>query len=124
MDVSVDPSGRILYVVHGALSDDRLVAFKESLAKAEATIKTEHAKSGKKVRILIDMSGFTDVYDVSCMEAFSEFARRVAGRVEKTAGYGGSLKARAAGDIVVALAFRDNIKFFSTKEEAEAWLDS
>lgn len=118
----LDPSGIIIMKFSGNLLSEDMTAFKSSLDIAKITIGHHLKNQGKKVKILLDMQEFSGKYCPEAVEILSEFAKNDAEFVEKTASFGGSDSTRATGEIVAALAHRENIKICTSKEEALAWL--
>jgi hypothetical protein len=114
--------GTIRLTVAGDLDEGRLPVLKDEIRQAQAFIKAEAAKQGRKLRALVDLSAFTGAYVPDALTAFAAFERDNAPYVERTAGFGGAERQRFAADIVTALSVRDNISFFETEAEARAWL--
>lgn len=117
-----EADGRIILKISGALSKERLASLKESVANAEKLIEDTFNESGNMVDVLLDLQEFSGDYDMSALEVMTSLARSDAGFVRKTAGYGAPEKGTIAGEITVALADRENIKFFPSKDEALEWL--
>ena len=124
MQVTVEKPGWISYVFSGDLTQARRAEIEEGIARADATIREQYRETGKPVHIIMDMNGFSDVYDLSTLKMFAEFAEKHGHDVAKTAGFGGSKQTQAAAGVLLAFTHRDNIRFFETKEEALAWLES
>lgn len=121
LQVSIE-SGRILLKIVGPLTGQNVEPFAQAAQAAEEAIRAQSQGTGKKVRILFDLTAFDGSYEGRSMEALTTLAAHDAQYVEKTACFGGPVLARVAGDIIAALAHRENIKFFATKDEAIAWL--
>lgn len=122
LSAAVSAPGRITLALSGDLSAERLEALRTAIAAAGKLIADEQVKTGAKVRVLLDMSAFTGAYDVAAMDMLAALAAGDTNLVAKTAAFGGPTTGAMAGEIVSALARRDNIKFFGTQAEAEAWL--
>lgn len=110
--------------ITGPLSAERVEALKEAVAAGRAAISDAAQKAGGKIDILLDMTDFDGTYDVGAMDVMSEFAKQNRPFIRKTAGFGKEKLVAVLGDIVAALADRENIKFFGTKEDAVAWLQA
>jgi hypothetical protein len=76
----------------------------------------------KPLHVLLDMTNFTGNYCLEALSLFTGFAKTNKSFIERTASFGGSDKVKMAGEIVITLSGRDNIKIFNTKEEALNWL--
>lgn len=124
LQVSVGLPDRVILKISGGLSEERLPALAAGITAGENMIKDLYAKTGRKIKVLLDMSEFDGTYDVKAMEGMIAFAKHNTEYVGKTAGFGGTSTGAAAGEIVAALADRENIQFFPTKEEAVTWLAS
>ncbi len=124
LSVSVAQDDCIELKISGGLSHDRLPALSADIKKAESVIKEVYSRTGKRVKVLIDITDFDGTYDVDAIKAMTEFAQDDAHVVERTASFGGPDTAKISGEIVVGLARRDNIKVFASKGEALAWLSS
>ena len=74
------------------------------------------------MKILLDLTEFTGQYTATTLQMLTEFAKGNTPYVEKTASFGGYDSVKAAGEAAAALAGRDNIKLFDSKEEAMSWL--
>lgn len=114
---------KIIFKISGSLTKNRLDALKHNIEESEKLIKNTSKKNDKKINILLDITEFDGTYDVEAMEMMAAFAKHNAQFIEKTAVFGGSNKTITIGKITIALAGRENFKFFTTKEEAEKWLE-
>lgn len=114
--------GYILMKFSGDLSEDTVEDFKKGLAEASSIIVDCYHKENKKVHILLDMNDFTGKYSVASLTALTDFAKKNKPFVDKTASFGGSDTVKMAGEIVITLSGRDNIKIFDTQEEAKGWI--
>jgi len=122
LTIAVDTEGTLTLTFMGDLSGESVEALKKTVASGSELVQTEYNTQGRQLKALIDLTRFTGKYDSKAVEVIAEFARSNKIYIEKTGGFGGSDKARMAGEMVAALAERDNIRFFKTKEEAVAWL--
>lgn len=123
MKLSVDENGIVVISLFGSLTPDRLETLQAEVTAGAAAIKEISEKQGGKVKILMDLSGFDGNYDAKAMDIMADFAKQNRDYVEKTAGFSNISKAKMAGEVVSALADRENIQFFDSKEEALAWLN-
>ncbi len=112
----------IFLSLNGDLVQEKLNEFKSDLASASAMISDQYHIENKPLHILLDLTNFTGNYCLDALSLFTGFAKTNKSFVEKTASFGGSDKVKMAGEIVITLSGRDNIKIFNTKEEALAWL--
>jgi hypothetical protein len=123
--VSTEPGGILLLTFNGEVKDAGDVAvLKSDIAIVSKTIQDLHKKSGKGIKILIDLSDFKADFMDEAVEALADLARQDQAFVQKTASFGGSLKIRTIGKTIVALAGRKNIMFFQDKSEALDWLNA
>lgn len=106
----------------GDLSEDNMNDFEKGLGEASAVIVDCYHKENKKVHILLDMTEFSGKYNVASLTALTEFAKKNKPFVDKTASFGGSDTVKMAGEIVITLSGRDNIKIFNSEEEAKQWI--
>jgi hypothetical protein len=120
--INIDEHGLIRITFSGDLLEADLPFFKSGLEIGRNIIREFFEKSGRKARIILDMNKFTGQYTVEALEALTGFAKQNRAYVEKTASFGGSDKVKAAGEVVTALAERENIRIFATEKEALAWL--
>lgn len=104
------------------LTHDALEVFKVELADAKVLIQKKYEQDHRPVKILLDVSHFTGEYAPEALDALVDFAKTNAPYVEKTASFGGSDKAKMAGEAAIALSGRDNIRMFESKVDAVLWL--
>jgi hypothetical protein len=112
----------ILLEVIGDVVQENIEQFKTDLAEASAVIVDEYHVHNKPLRILLDMTHFTGNYCLEALSLFTGFAKTNKSFIEKTASFGGNDKVKMAGEIVITLSGRDNVKIFNSKEEALNWL--
>lgn len=117
------PDGKVLLTLRGSLSRDRIDLLGEDVSAARRMIEAQYRQSGAQVRVLLELTNFDGIYVPEAIEWMSSLAKDDARYVEKTACFGGSSMVQLAGDVVLAFAMRDNIKFFNTQEEALEWLE-
>lgn len=123
LETTIEPEGKyIILKFNGDLVESVAESFKEDLAVATEVITKKFKEEGKKVLVLLDVSGFTGNYSLDALTALIEFAKNDKLFVEKTASFGGSDKVKIAGEIAITLSNRHNIEIFNTKEEAVTWL--
>jgi hypothetical protein len=94
----------ILLKINGDLVQGKVEQFKEDLAEASILIMGQWEVQKKQLHVL------------------TNFAKENKPYIEKTASFGGSYKVKMAGEIIITLSQRDNIKIFDKEEEAIAWL--
>jgi len=124
LQIAVESKGHVLLKVCGPMTKDRLEPLKATIAAAEGIIKQDFTATGKKVKVLLDFTEFDGTYDVEAMELMVEFAKTNRAYVEKTAAFGPPSLGKMVGEVIAALADRENIKFFPTQEEALKSIDS
>jgi hypothetical protein len=123
LKASLQPQNKcILLEVYGDVVQDNIEQFKNDLAEASAIIVDEYHAHNKPLHVLLDMTNFTGNYCLEALSLFTGFAKTNKSFIERTASFGGSDKVKMAGEIVITLSGRDNIKIFNTKEEALNWL--
>ena len=124
VEISTASDGLIVFTFSGNLLDEDLVAFKLALDMAAMTIVHRFNDQHKKVKTLLDMRNFSGKYCAGAIDILTEFAKKDAPYVEKTASFGGSNMVKIAGEVVLNLAGRDNIKIFDSQEKALEWLNA
>lgn len=108
-----EEEGLVRLQLSGALQGGRVETLRQNAAEAaETIIRAADSRPGKKVNILLDISAFDGAYDAEAVTVLAEFARGNAPFVLKTAVFGASDKGMLAGEVITALAGRDNIEFF------------
>lgn len=122
IDIRIHPKGYVALTITGDLTSDDAEAFDADLRVGAETIRQFSEKEGHKVKVLMDVSAFTGVYDAASLQGLVDLASGDTPFVEKSASFGGTDKVKAAGEVVTALAERNNIAIFDTKEKALAWL--
>lgn len=122
LTTTISPDGYMLMTLSGGLSNDVAEPLRVSVRVATQMTKNYFSESGRKPRILFDMTTFTGEYSVATLEIMIEFAKETKPYVYRTACFGGPVIGQAAGEMVAALSGRDNIHFFKTRDEALAWL--
>lgn len=122
IDIRIDPKGFVAMTFTDNPTAENLPAFKAGLEVGASIIRQFSTSQNKKIKVLVDINAFSGEYDVNALEVFARFVAGNESFVEKSATWGGSDKARAAGEIAKALANRNNIAFFDTKEKAVEWL--
>ena len=122
LSVSIGQENIVELKISGSLSLDRLPALRADIEKAELVIREMHDRTGRKVRVLIDITEFDGVYDVGAITAMTEFAKADERFVQRTASFGGPDNAKISGEVVTGLAGRNNIKVFASKADALDWL--
>ncbi len=123
LQATLQPTGNyILLKLNGDLVQDKVEQFRADLKEASTLITDQYYAHDKKLHILIDLTHFTGNYSLDSLSLLTEFAKNNKPFIEKTASFGGSYKIKMAGEIIVVLSHRDNIKMFDQKEEALAWL--
>jgi hypothetical protein len=124
LQIAMDASGVVLGKFSGDLSGERVERMRATTVLSIDLMHAAYAKAGNKpLRVLLDLTGFTGVYTVEAVKVLTDFAAANKEIVGKTAGFGGPDKVTAAGEMIAALASRENMQFFHTREEAMAWLD-
>lgn len=112
---------KVNIIVRGDLKRDFLAILKVKILEAEKIIRDAVASEGK-VKISVDATEFTGVYDPECFVAFAEFLKINREYVQKTAIFGGPQNMKLIIDALAVFGDRENIAVFNTKEEAESWL--
>ncbi len=124
LKASLQPENNcVLLVLSGDLVQDKVERFKSDLAEASALIADQYHVHDRPLHILLDLTDFSGNYCLEALSLFTGFAKTNKSFIEKTASFGGTDKVKMAGEIVITLSGRDNIKICSTKEEALAWLN-
>ncbi len=122
LQLNVRPDGVVVLRLCGDLSEERLSELTQAIEADQGVLKEQFHLQGKGLRILFDLSEFSGVYSAKAVAEMARFAKGNTEMVLKTACFGGPKTVQMAAEVVVALSGRDNIKFFETQEEAEAWL--
>ena len=114
---TIQPNDIVTLSIAGDLTQERLPALEGDIETAKKVIE-DAAKEKDKINILFDMTEFTGMYDAKAIEMMTDFAKHNAQYTEKSAGFGGSDKNALAAEAVAAMAERENIRIFPTKEQA------
>jgi hypothetical protein len=117
LEISID-AGVISMVIQGELKGERLPVLEEDIKKANAFIHEEFVRAGHTLPILLDLSKTSNTYDPSAMLLLANFEKQNQPYVQKTLCFGADVTVKFAGEIISALSSRENISFFSTREEA------
>ena len=121
--IEVNVDGGIIYTkLNGEITAGRVEALKHDVEIAKDIIRGEHHRIGIKLKSLIDLSNFDGTYEAGALSVLAEYMNENKPYVEKSAAYGAKEMTALAADVVSAMAKRDDIKFFKTREEAFAWL--
>ncbi len=118
----IESNGLVLLTIAGDVREDDLAELKSRLSDISGLVADEYRKHDAKVNILIDITDFAGEYHEDALRLMTNFAKQNRLFVGKTASFGGTDKARLAGEVVAGMAERDNIREFDTRKEAEAWL--
>ncbi len=121
--LSVDAHGYLCLKLSGILNGENYDRLKKEVDDATSAVEKLYKEHQGIIRILLDISDFSGTYSLDAMVLMKKFAEHNRPFVYRTGVYGGTDAARVAAEITVALAGRDNIKFFKTKELAVAWLE-
>jgi hypothetical protein len=90
-------------------------------ADVSAKVKNYFMKSGKKLNVLADVSAL-QYTSAAILNEMVTLMKNDDPYIRKTATFGANPAIFAAGEIVLALSGRENVKAFHTEEEARAWL--
>lgn len=120
--VSVDEQGTLVSALHGTISAERIGVLEQDTRSAQAVIKEEYLKRGIKFKSLIDLSDFSGTYVPKALAVLGAYMKSNKPFIQKSAGFGAGSTTTLAANIVASLAGRDDISFFKTRQEAEAWL--
>jgi hypothetical protein len=121
--IHIDPNGFLRITFWGDLLKENIESFASELEMGKIVISKLSEKQGKKIKILLDMTQFTGEYSAEAVQLLTDFAKHNSKYVEKTASFGGSEKVKTAGEIIMSLSQRENIKICKTEDEARAWLE-
>jgi hypothetical protein len=122
LTVTIEPNGVAYMQLSGTLNDANFDQLKANVEAAKQAVHAESDKAGKPIPVLFDLSNFSGAYNVGSMLAMKGLEETNRPYTAKTAVYGGSPAAQVAAELTLALIGRDNLKIFSTRAEAEAWL--
>jgi hypothetical protein len=123
--VSHEKGGILLLTFKGEINNSTdITSLKADIAVVSKSIKELHTTQGKGIKVLIDITSFTAEYVSDAIEALVELAKADKSLVYKTAVFGGSMKIRVLGEMIVALSERSNIQFFENKSNAVSWLNT
>ena len=70
--------------------------------------------------VTIDLQQSTNDFSSNARKIWVEFLKHE--RIEKTAIFGGNVFVRTLAAFIISAAGKEDIRFFKTKEEADAWL--
>ncbi len=123
MIVAVDEKGVLCTQLLGSITADNIVLLERDIETARAIVKEEYQKRGIQFKSLIDLSGFDGTYVPKAISALAAYMKGNKPFVFRSATFGGKEMTNLAANIVATIAGRDNLMFFKTKQEAEAWLN-
>ena len=81
-----------------------------------------HNSLGHKLKVVVDTNHFTGRYTADALFQMVYFSNATKQYIEKTAVYEDSDNKKMAAEIVAAFSERNDIKTFSTKQDAVEWL--
>lgn len=122
LTLSVDEHGLLHTALVGSIPAEKVDQLKKEIEVAKAIIKEEYQKRGINFKSLIDLSRFEGTYAPSAIAELAAYMKANKPYVFKSAAFGGGDTTNLAANIVATIAGRDNLAFFHSKEEAEAWL--
>ncbi len=123
--VSHEKGGILLLTFKGEINNTSdISSLKNDIATVSKAIKDLHSSQGKGIKVLIDITKFTAEYVSDAIESLVELAKADKTLVYRTAVFGGTMKIRVLGEMVVALSGRNNIQFFEDKNTAVKWVNS
>ena len=119
---AVDEAGVLHTSLQGSIGEDRLNVLEQDVETAKAMVLAYYQKHGAKLRSLIDLTGFDGTYVPKAIAILATYMKSNTQFVSQSAAFGGQDSTTLAANIIASIAGRDNLKFFKTREEAEAWL--
>jgi hypothetical protein len=123
LHTSILPEKILFMKFDGNLGDDKEVEqFVSQVGQAAVEIKDFYTKSGKPIKILVDMTTFEAGPNSKTFESLVDLAKGDKGLVDKTAMYGGSTTLQAFIKALMYLSGRTNMKLLKSREEALEWL--
>ncbi len=120
--MSIDEHGFLELKLSGVLSGEKVKELRAEVDETTRVVEELFKKKRGLIRILLDITDFTGTYSMDAMMVMKQFATHNRPFVYRTGVFGGSDTARVAAEITVALAGRDNIRFFKTRADAMRWL--
>lgn len=124
IEFSVDQDKIIRLAIVGDLSEDKLEPLSISMYEFRKAVEGLYRQQNRGVKILVDLTEFSGKYAVKCFTELVDSAKLSKPYIAKSAIFGGSFKVKMAVEAVSALAQRENMKIFDTKEQALDWLGS
>lgn len=121
LTASIFAPKKVDLTMNGDYTLDILPVLKQNIVDAQELIRKE-GKEGE-IAILLDMTNFSGTYDLECMEMMITFMKLNTAFVERTAIFGATEKIALVTEVSSALAKRENIQVFPTREEAINWLN-
>lgn len=122
LEVTVDESGIIHTALRGAIGPERIPALKHDIAIAKELVRDGYQKRGLKLKSLIDLSGFAGTNEPTAMSLLAEYMQANKPFVAKSALFGAEGTTKLAADVVSAIARREDLSAFKSKEDALAYL--
>lgn len=122
MSITVDEHGVLHTSLRGSITNDAIPMLEQDIANARAIVKEEYQKRGLQFTSLIDLTQFDGTYVPKAISILASYMKSNKPFVVRSAAFGGKDMTNLAANIVATIAGRDNLMFFKTKEEAEAWL--
>ncbi len=122
-DATVSPEGIVELTLGGNASAYLHEAeLQQWVNNATSMFEAQMQKQGGRALSLVDVSTLRD-FDERAMEIVKNFAANPILKNVKTAVIGGTLFSNMALRTIIVMTGRKNIKSFSTKDEALAWLN-
>lgn len=119
------PPGKIISLkFSGDMTNDHRPEIDKTMAESRDLIDTQSALMEAKLQCLLDLTDFTGKYDPEIMMLFTDYVKKNSTVISKTAVYGGGLNGAMVTEAIAALAGRDNIILYPSKEEALAALSA
>lgn len=122
LSIIVDDHGVIHTSLVGSIPGEKVAALEADIAVAKHTIRDAYQRRSIAFRSLIDLTKFEGTYAPKAIGVLAAYMKANKPFVFRSAAFGGGDMTNLAANIVATMAGRDNLCFFKTREQAEAWL--
>ncbi len=122
LTISIDDEGIMRSQLHGSVTADRIPMLEQDIENCKSIVREEYQKRGLQLRSLIDLTDFEGTYVPKAISILAAYMKANKPFVLKSAAFGGKDMTNLAANIVASIAGRDNLMFFKSKEQAEAWI--
>lgn len=122
LTVSVDDQGVLHSELVGSIPVEKVPQLEQDIELCKRTVREAYQRRNIAFRSLIDLTKFEGTYAPKAISVLAAYMKANKPFVFRSAAFGGGDMTNLAANIVATMAGRDNLAFFKTREQAEAWL--